>query len=36
MGIDPELIRRVIAEELPRLSAALKRLEQRVLPHPQP
>lgn len=34
LGIDPDVIWRVIAEELPRLRAALKRLEQRVSPPP--
>ena len=30
LGIDPDVIWRVIADELPRLCAALKRMEQRV------
>ena len=34
LGIDPDVIWRVIADELPRLCAALKRLEQGVSPPP--
>ena len=36
LGIDPDVIWRVIADELPRLCGALRRLEQGVSPPPPP